>query len=102
MIQSAVRRPPKSADAAYARVAKLMKAALPPGSMKDFDFKELDLALDDSRTARLRCDTNLDYFVGIFLKNRGDTERIPPLPGSLCADGPIQMEESRVGVRLTA
>jgi tetratricopeptide (TPR) repeat protein len=75
VIQAGIRTPPKSAGGAYARVARLMKTALPPGSMKDFDFKQLDLALDDARNAPMRCDTNLDYFVAVFLKNRGDTEK---------------------------
>jgi tetratricopeptide (TPR) repeat protein len=76
VLLAGIGKPPKSADGIYARVAKLMKVSLPPmGSVKDFDFKELDLALDDARKGRLRCDTNLDYFVGVFLKNRGDIEK---------------------------
>jgi tetratricopeptide (TPR) repeat protein len=74
-LQIGRRKGPKAPDGTYFRVAKLMKAAVPPGTIKDFDFKELDGALDDARNASNRCDTNLAYFVAIFLKNRGEVEK---------------------------
>jgi hypothetical protein len=75
ILLAGIRVGPKTVVGVYSRVARLMKASLPPGTIKDFDFKQLDVVLDDARKGVKRTDTNLKYFVGVFLKNRGDVEK---------------------------
>jgi len=42
-------RPFEQRIASYSRVARLMKASLPLGTIKDFDFKQLDVVLENAR-----------------------------------------------------
>jgi tetratricopeptide (TPR) repeat protein len=57
----------------YKRLAELMRKSLPPGSPKDFAFDEADAVVKGSPNDE--APANLEYFVGMFLKNRGDAEK---------------------------
>jgi len=66
---------PKTVLGMYSRLVAMMKNALPPGSMKTFDYQKLDKLLDEARKCKPRSDTNFKYFVAVFLKNRGEMEK---------------------------
>jgi tetratricopeptide (TPR) repeat protein len=57
----------------YKQVVILLQKGLPPGSAKDLDFKKLDGLIADS--SKVDVSATLEYFVGVFLKNRGDREK---------------------------
>ncbi|HEX4072743.1 MAG TPA: hypothetical protein VHX68_16300 [Planctomycetaceae bacterium] len=75
VVTAGLRAKPKEAQGLYGRLGALMKTALPPGSMKDFDFEKLDVILRESKTKAWSVETNLAYFAGMFLKNRGNAEK---------------------------
>lgn len=75
VVAVALRGKPKEPVGLYGRLATLMKTSLPPGSMKDFDFKKLDVILREAHTEAWAINTNLAYFAGMFLKNRGIAEK---------------------------
>jgi tetratricopeptide (TPR) repeat protein len=75
LLMAGLRAGPKNVVGVYSRLAALMKSCLPPSSIKDFDYKNLDIVLEDARQGVRRTDTNLKYFVGVFLKNRGAAEK---------------------------
>lgn len=57
----------------YKRLAELMRKSLPPGPLNDFGFDKVDAIV--SASPNDEAPVNLQYFVGIFLKNRGDAEK---------------------------
>jgi tetratricopeptide (TPR) repeat protein len=57
----------------YKQVASLLQKGLPPGSAKDLDFKKLDALIADS--SKVDVSATIEYFVGVFLKNRGEREK---------------------------
>ena len=57
----------------YKRLAELMRKSLPPGSLKDFSSDKIAAIVNGSPNDE--APVNLEYFVGMFLKNRGDTEK---------------------------
>lgn len=63
---------PKGAAAAdlYKKLAGLFRRLLASGSLKGLDLKEVDAIITGS--PYYESPTNLQYFVGMFLKNRGD------------------------------
>jgi tetratricopeptide (TPR) repeat protein len=66
---------PQSVAGVYGRVATLFQKALPPGSMKDFDFAQTDSIIQAASESTRPGDTNLNYFVAVFLQNRGETAK---------------------------
>ena len=75
ILLAGVQAKPRTPLALYARLARLMKTALPPATMKDFDFKHLDALLEEARKGSRREDTNFKYFAAVFLKNRGEADK---------------------------
>lgn len=63
----------KSFIGVYARIAELMQRAVASGGAKDFNVEEADRLIHDA--AKVTSPPVLQYFVGVFLKNRGDAER---------------------------
>jgi tetratricopeptide (TPR) repeat protein len=63
--------------AAYAGIYKdlveQLQKGLPPGSVKDLEFTKIEAVIFKSPDTE--APTNLEYFVGMFLKNRGDKEK---------------------------
>jgi tetratricopeptide (TPR) repeat protein len=57
----------------YQQIVEQMQKSLPLGPAKDLDFKKIDGIISES--AKLDAAANLEYFVGMFLKNRGDAAR---------------------------
>jgi len=57
----------------YKRLAELMRSSLPPGSLKDFGFDKVEAVVNGS--PNVVAPVNLEYFVGMFLKNRGEAEK---------------------------
>jgi tetratricopeptide (TPR) repeat protein len=57
----------------YKELVELLQKALPPGSVKDIDFKKIEALT--FRAPDFEAPTNFEYFVGAFLKNRGDKEK---------------------------
>jgi tetratricopeptide (TPR) repeat protein len=57
----------------YKRLAELMRSSLPPGSLKDFGFDKVEAVVNGS--PNVVAPVNLEYFVGMFLKNRGESEK---------------------------
>jgi len=57
----------------YKELVELLRKANPPGSVKDLDFKKIDALIVKSPDVEVP--TNLEYFVGMFLKNRGEKEK---------------------------
>ena len=66
---------PRSVGGVYARLAELMQQGLPPGNMKDFDYAQIDSILRAASKTPRPGETNLSYFVGAFLKNRGANDQ---------------------------
>jgi tetratricopeptide (TPR) repeat protein len=66
---------PTSVAGVYGRVAAIMQKALPPGTMKDFDFAQIDSIIQAASENTRPGDTNLNYFVAVFLQNRGQTAK---------------------------
>jgi hypothetical protein len=56
-------------------MAQLMRKMLPPGRAKDFDAQQADSVIKDAAELPNSIDTNLEYFLGMFLKNRGEAEK---------------------------
>ena len=50
-----------------------LQKSLPPFSAKGLDFKKIDGIISES--AKIDAAANLEYFVGMFLKNHGDAAR---------------------------
>ncbi len=66
---------PRSVGGVYGRLAELFQQGLPPGNMKDFDYGQVDsILLAASKTPRPG-ESNLSYFVGAFLRNRGANDQ---------------------------
>ena len=59
--------------AMYRELVQLLQKALPPGSVKDLDFKKIEALI--SKDLNVEVPTNFEYFIGMFLKNRGDKEK---------------------------
>jgi hypothetical protein len=57
----------------YKELVQLLQKALPPGSVKDLDFKKIDALI--GKAPEIEVPTNFEYFIGMFLKNRGDKEK---------------------------
>jgi tetratricopeptide (TPR) repeat protein len=57
----------------YKEVVELLQKALPPGSVKDLDFKKIEAVIH--KAPEIETPTNFEYFIGMFLKNRGDNEK---------------------------
>jgi tetratricopeptide (TPR) repeat protein len=57
----------------YKKIVALVQRSLLPGAPKDLPFKELDTLIADS--SKIDTPSNLEYFVGMFLKNRGELEK---------------------------
>lgn len=57
----------------YKQLAEQMSAALRPAPVNRIDFKRVDLVI--SSAPKDEAPANLEYFVGMFLKNRGDKEK---------------------------
>jgi len=57
----------------YKELAELLQKALPPGSVKDLDFTKIEALI--FKTPDVETPTNFEYFVALFLKNRGDKEK---------------------------
>jgi tetratricopeptide (TPR) repeat protein len=68
---------PRSVGGVYGRLAELMQQGLPPGNMKDFDFAQVDSILRAASKTPRPGETNLSYFVGAYLKNRGASDHAP-------------------------
>lgn len=68
---------PRSVGGVYARLAELMQQGLPPGTMKDFDYAQVDSILRAASKTPRPGEANLCYFVGAFLKNRGANDQAP-------------------------
>jgi hypothetical protein len=52
------------------QIVELLRKAIPPGTVNDLDLKKIDGIIADA--SKVDATANLAYFVGIFLKNRGD------------------------------
>jgi len=75
IVNAAKNQDPTSIAGVYGRLAQLMQQALPPGSMQDFDFKQVDSIIQAAVGSPRPGDTNLAYFVGVFLQNRGAADK---------------------------
>jgi tetratricopeptide (TPR) repeat protein len=65
--------PAEPRTALYQQFVDQLQKSLPPGSVSDLDFKKIDGIISES--AKVDSTANLEYFVGMFLKNRGDATR---------------------------
>jgi hypothetical protein len=63
----------KPAVQCYRQLAGYLREMLPPKSVKKLNIAEVDKILSGARSTGLSTST-LPYFVGVFLKNRGDVE----------------------------
>jgi hypothetical protein len=63
----------KPAVQCYRQLAGYVREILPPKSAKQLNIAEVDKILSGARATGLSTST-LPYFVGMFLKNRGDVE----------------------------
>ena len=59
--------------AMYKELVRLLQKSLPPGSVKDLDFKKIEALI--SKDWNVEVPTNFEYFIGMFLENRGDKEK---------------------------
>lgn len=66
---------PHSFDGVYVRLARLMQKALPPGTVHNFDFTELEGIFKDASAETSEFDMHIAFFLAIFFKNRGDADR---------------------------
>jgi tetratricopeptide (TPR) repeat protein len=57
----------------YKQLVEFLRKALPPGSVKGLDFKKLDTLI--LVPPDLEVPANLEYFVAMFLKNRGAADK---------------------------
>jgi tetratricopeptide (TPR) repeat protein len=57
----------------YKRLAELMRKSLPPGSLQEFSPDKIAAIVNGSPNDE--APVNLEYFVGMFLKNRGEVEK---------------------------
>jgi hypothetical protein len=77
----------------YKRLAELMRKLLPPGSLHDFGFDKVDAVV--SASPKDEAPVNLQYFVGIFLKNRGDAKKSREYLVR-CAQSPLYIKYTHV------
>jgi tetratricopeptide (TPR) repeat protein len=75
IIEDGKKAKPTSIAGVYARLAALMQKVLPTAGVHDFNFKEVDRLLRPSKENRRPGEANLSYFVGAFLKNRGQSDK---------------------------
>jgi tetratricopeptide (TPR) repeat protein len=69
---------PNTSLGAYAEIAGLMKKAVPPANAKEFDLKRVDGIFQELRKSNAQkienTESNLQFFVAMYLRNRSDTE----------------------------
>ncbi|HUE15156.1 MAG TPA: hypothetical protein VMR25_13380, partial [Planctomycetaceae bacterium] len=75
IVDDAKKEKPTSIAGVYGRLAAWMQQALPPASVQNFDFQQVDRMLRPSKESPRPGVANLAYFVAAFLKNRGAADK---------------------------
>jgi tetratricopeptide (TPR) repeat protein len=75
IVEDAKNEKPTSAAGAYGQLAAWMQQVLRPAKTKDFDFRQVDRIVRPTKEQPRPGEANLAYFVGAFLKNRGEADK---------------------------